>query len=70
MVVPATTTASPDGIQQYYASQELRNVMKWRRVTWYLGADFEGQDNIALFKRVPVRALVLTGVVVRRRTKF
>ena len=33
--------------------------MKWRRVTWYLGADFEGQaarlqDNIALFKRVPV----------------
>ena len=36
VVVPATTTASPDGIQQYYASQELRNAMKWRRVTWDL----------------------------------
>ena len=58
MVVPATTTASPDGIQQYIASQELRNAMKWRRVTWDLGADFEGlaarlQDNIALLRRVP-----------------
>ena len=40
VVVPATTTASPDGIQQYIASQKFRNAMKWRRVTWDLGADF------------------------------
>jgi len=46
------------GMAQYYQSMELRNTLKWKRVTWDQGADFEGfaarlQDNMHLFKNVP-----------------
>ena len=29
-------------MQQYYQSQELRNILKWKRITWDKGADYDG----------------------------
>ena len=32
-------------MQQYYQSQELRNVLKWKRITWDANVDYDGLSN-------------------------